>query len=138
MPSGSSPGNASESTVGPDETPWATVGFLSVTEASTFARVSDETIRAWYDKGEITGTRDPRGHRLIDRFSLERRLDSIGVVEAARAIDRSAYIVRRWFDLGLVEGYLTASGRRRIFRNSIVEYERLNAEHDAMAAEGLS
>jgi hypothetical protein len=133
MPSGSPPGNASEHTAETGEGPWEAPSFLSVTEASTFARVSDETIRAWYDKGEITGNRDARGHRLIDPLSLERRVDSIGVVEAAQLIDRSAYIVRRWFDLGLVQGYLTASGRRRIFRSSIVEFERMNAEHDAMA-----
>jgi excisionase family DNA binding protein len=97
---------------------------MSVTEASSMAKVSDETIRAWYDTGEITGIRDGRGHRLIDRGSLDRRLDSVGVVEASRIVDRSPYMVRQWFDLGLVEGYVTATGRRRISRSSMDEYMR--------------
>jgi excisionase family DNA binding protein len=124
MSSRSSPGNPSGPAPAVGETPWGTEGFLSVTEASSVARVSDETIRAWYDCGEITGIRDERGHRLIDRDSLRRRLESVGVVEAARIVDRSPYIVRQWFDHGQIDGYLTATGRRRIFRSSIDEYAR--------------
>lgn len=117
----------------PDGTPDNTSGFLSVTEAAAHAKVSDETIRAWYDSGELTGTRDHRDHRLIDHVSLTRRLDSMGVVEAARLVDRSAYLVRRWFDDGHIDGYRTVTGRRRIFRASVIKYNLQLAEREAMA-----
>jgi predicted site-specific integrase-resolvase len=131
MPSQTAPDNSKYKPVAVSETPWDTNGFMSVSQASNLAKVSDETIRAWYDSGEIVGFRDARGHRIIDAGSLLRRISSLGVVEAARHIDRSPYIVRRWFDQGRVEGYLTATGRRRVFRSSIEEYVRSLAEPPA-------
>jgi excisionase family DNA binding protein len=128
MSSPTAPGNSSETPDEGEETLWDSTGFMSVTTASSKARVSDETIRSWFDKGEIKGFRDDRGHRLIDRSSLDRRLRSIGVVEASRLVDRSPYTIREWFDHGYVDGYLTPAGRRRIFRASIDEYARLLAE----------
>lgn len=122
MPSRTPPGNTSGGSTDPSETRWAFDCSISVTEASTLANVSDETIRSWYDTGEITGIRDERGRRIIDRESVTRRLNSMGVVEAARLVDRTPYMVRQWFDLGLVDGYLTTTGRRRIFRESLIEY----------------
>lgn len=126
-------GNSSESNNGDLETPCDPDGFVSVTEASHLAKVSDETVRSWYDSGEITGIRDSRGHRLIDRASLLRRLDSIGVSEAARLVDRSPYTVRQWFDRGFVEGHRTTTGRRRLSRSSLEEFTRLSAEHEVKA-----
>lgn len=136
MPSRATPGNNSGTPPGGAETRWDYDGYLSVTEASTLANVSDETIRAWYDSGEITGTRDERGRRQIDRESVTRRLNSMGVVQAARFIDRSPYMVRQWFDLGLVDGYVTATGRRRVFRDSLTDYARDVAER--IAANGTT
>lgn len=95
-------------------------GLLTVTEASTVAGVADETIRAWYDSGEITGERTARGHRLVTMSSLRRRLGSVTVGQAVKEFDCKAHVVREWFDTGKVTGFRTASGRRRIDRSSIV------------------
>lgn len=94
--------------------------FLSVTSASTVARVADETIRKWYDTGEIAGYRIASGRRLIDPSSLTRRLCSMGVREAAEALGCCETTIRVWFDQGRLSGYRTPSGRRRINRESVL------------------
>jgi hypothetical protein len=94
-------------------------GFLTVSAAARTAGKTTETIRNWYDAGEITGRRNHLGYRLIDPDSLARRLSVLGAVDAARMIGRSEQTVRSWFDHGQLDGYVTVSGRRRIYRSSL-------------------
>lgn len=44
---------------------------LLVAEAARFARVSETTIRSWFDEGKLLGFRTSTGLRLIDRRALE-------------------------------------------------------------------
>lgn len=104
---------------GATETDPEPVKYLSVTTASAEARVANETIRKWFDTGEITGTRTVGGHRRIEESSLRRRLGSLGISEAVREAGRSEATIRTWFDQGIISGYLTPAGRRRIYRHSL-------------------
>lgn len=119
MPSGPPPGKSSEPDERPDAIALSDRDILTVTQAAIVAGASEETIRAWFDSGELDGDRDGRGRRRINGASLARRLDSVGVNEAARLADCSPYTIRQWFDRGVLDGYRTASGRRRVHRGSI-------------------
>lgn len=86
----------------------------SVAVAASMAGVAEETIRALYDSGELTGYRDHRGHRMINGGSLRRRMLSVGVSEAARIAEVSPATIRAWYDAGYLTGYKTSAGRRRV------------------------
>jgi hypothetical protein len=114
--------------------------FLTVSAAAALAGVAEETIRAWYDTGEIRGARTPQGHRLIDPTTLKQRVDYVSVGQAAEEFDLTPYVIRGWFDSGEVSGYRTqpkpatpgttsGPGRRRISRSSLIA--RIAASREA-------
>ena len=45
--------------------------WISHREAAQWLGVSIKTISRWMDRGLLTYTTDPRGHRLLDRLEVE-------------------------------------------------------------------
>jgi predicted site-specific integrase-resolvase len=115
-------GQRPEGPVNEDEPVALNGNYYSVAVAAAIAGAADETIRAWYDSGELTGHRNSRGHRMIDATSLRRRIASVGVSEAARIAGVSTATIRAWYSAGYVTGYETPAGRRRVNIASIKQY----------------
>jgi DNA-binding transcriptional MerR regulator len=95
---------------------------VTVSVAARRAHVSEGTIKAWFDRGEITGKRGPTGRRLIHPASLEKRTNSVSVAEAAGLAHCCEQTIRLWFDSGRIVGYRTPAGYRRIDTGSLHAY----------------
>lgn len=90
--------------------------YVRVAVAARQLRLSAETVRALFDRGEITGIRSETGYRLIDVDSLAAYRDRrpLTVSEAAIRLGVSRETITKRFDAGELAGHRTAAGHRLI------------------------
>ncbi len=85
--------------------------------------ISQRTVMRFFDKGTLTGWRDPvTGMRMIDPKSVEalERKGGLATGEASKMLGISVYMVVRLFDQGVLTGWKNpATNWRMIDRESI-------------------
>jgi excisionase family DNA binding protein len=90
--------------------------YVRVAAAARQLRLSAETVRLLFDRGELAGIRSDTGYRLIDVDSLKTYRDRrpLTVSEAATRLGVSRETVTKRFDAGELAGHRTAAGHRLI------------------------
>lgn len=93
-----------------------TIRYVKVAVAARQLQKSEQSIRAMFDRGDLTGIRSANGYRLIDMDSVQRYRDRkfLSVQEAACRLGVSRETVAKRFDAGELAGHRSPAGHRLI------------------------